>query len=163
MGKSGDRNHARVIHLRRSTNPCAKLPEIPRRRRGIVYPTAVGLGKTSWAESQMTPSDAAHLREILKDAQLIGSFVKEANKASFPSDLVRRQAVIGRIISMGGSAKRLSRAFRAEHPDIPVEVVIRMGDELIRQAEKVPSEALWNFAKVFVSELILRVGKLVPR
>lgn len=111
----------------------------------------------------MTPSDAARLQEILKDAQLIRSFVNEANRAAFPSDLIRRQAVIGRIISMGGSAKRLSREFRAEHPEIPVETVIRMGDALIRQAEEVPSEALWEFAKVFAPELILKVGKLVGR
>jgi uncharacterized protein with HEPN domain len=109
----------------------------------------------------MTLSDTTHLREILKDAQLIRSFVKEASKASFPSDLMRRQAVIGRIISMAGSARRLSKEFRAEYPDIPVEAVIRMGDALVREAEKVHPEALWEFATLVISELILKVAKIV--
>ncbi|MFZ5866558.1 MAG: DUF86 domain-containing protein [Thermodesulfobacteriota bacterium] len=109
----------------------------------------------------MTSSDTTHLKDILKDAQLIRSFVREGNKASFPSDLMRRQAVIGRIISMAGSAKRLSKEFRAEHPDIPLDTVIRMGNALVREAEKVHPEGLWEFAKSVVLELILKVSKIV--
>jgi uncharacterized protein with HEPN domain len=121
----------------------------------------VRLSKTSWAEYQMTSSDAAHLKEMLDDAQLIRSFVREANKAGFSSDLMRRQAVVGRIISMAGSAKRLSKEFRAEHPDIPVEMAIWMGDALVRQAETAHADALWEFAKLFVPELILKVRKFI--
>ncbi|MFC1835634.1 DUF86 domain-containing protein [Thermodesulfobacteriota bacterium] len=108
-------------------------------------------------------TDKEHLAAILTAARLIRSFIKDVERDSFITDLIRRSAVTGQIIRMSGAAKRISAEFKASHPYVPWDAVTDAGDKLVRSRDGVDPNSVWRFSKGFVPELILKIAGLVPR
>lgn len=110
----------------------------------------------------MVDTDKLHLADILRAAQHVRRFVRDTDRKRFPQELVRRRAVVGRIIQMSGSTKRLSSQFRARHAEVPWDAISAIGDRLVRDGENVHPEEIWDFSRSFVPQLILRIAALVP-
>ena len=108
----------------------------------------------------MPSSDFSHLSELLEAAQNIRSFVREAKRDSFVFDLVRRRAVSGQMIRMAGLVKLISSEFKDKHPDIPWKNIIDIGDYLVRAPDRADPDIMWNHARKFVPELILKISAL---
>ena len=108
----------------------------------------------------MPSSDFSHLSELLEAAQNIRSFVRQAKRDSFASDLVRRRAVSGQMIRMAGLVKLISSEFKDNHPNIPRNNIIEMGDYLVRAPDRADPNIIWNHARKFIPELILKISAL---
>lgn len=62
---------------------------------------------------------------------------------------------------MAGMAKRISRGFKDEHPDVPWERICEMGDTLLRTPDRVSPDELWKHARAFIPELLLKTASLL--
>lgn len=63
--------------------------------------------------------DPGYLLDILQEARLIQEFTTGINKDVLRDDIMRQYAVVRCIEIIGEAARRVSREFRDEHPDIP--------------------------------------------
>ena len=108
----------------------------------------------------MPSSDISHLAEMLEAARNIRSFIREAKRDSFASDLIRLRAISGQIIRMAGLAKRISTEFKNDHPEIDWDTIIGLGDHLVRGPDRANPTLMWEYARQFVPELILKISSL---
>ena len=108
----------------------------------------------------MPSSDISHLAEMLEAAQNIRSFIREAKRDSFAMDLIRLRAISGQIIKMAGLAKGISIEFKNDHPDIDWDTIIESGDYLVRGPDRANPNLMWDYARRFVPELILKISSL---
>ncbi len=60
--------------------------------------------------------DEAHLRDILRAAELIDRFAGETDTADFKVDEFSQSAILHQFLVLGEATKRLSQSFRSEHP-----------------------------------------------
>lgn len=111
----------------------------------------------------MPGQDDDNLREILKSAHLIRSFVKGIDAQAFVQDIMRHKAVCGQIIRMAAAARRVSEGFKNEHPMIPWENIAAMGESVLRFRERGEPHHVFAFAKKSVPELILMISGIAPR
>jgi len=63
--------------------------------------------------------DEVVLHDIVNATRLVKEFIQGFEKESFIQDWKTRSAVLYQITVIGEAVKRLSKEFRAEHPEIP--------------------------------------------
>jgi uncharacterized protein with HEPN domain len=105
-------------------------------------------------ERSMQKADRLRVAELLDAAKLIRSYVHAADREAFQYDVMRRNAVTGRIIAMAGLTKRISDEFKDEHRDIPWHRISSFGDLMVRSPERAHPNEVWQYANSFVPELI---------
>ena len=54
----------------------------------------------------------------------------------------------------------ISSEFKDKHPDIPWKNIIDIGDYLVRAPDRADPDIMWNHARKFVPELILKISAL---
>ncbi len=64
---------------------------------------------------------------------------------------------------MGEAVRRLSPAFREQHPVLPWPLMAGMRDHLIHGYDAVDLEEVWNTANYDVPEVLIKLGPLAPR
>jgi uncharacterized protein with HEPN domain len=64
---------------------------------------------------------------------------------------------------MGEAVKRLSKEFRAGHPQIPWPLIAGMRDKLIHGYDIVDLEQVWQTADSDVPALLAEIGPLLPK
>jgi uncharacterized protein with HEPN domain len=69
--------------------------------------------------------------DIIHAARLAIEFKQEMDKGEFLADIKTQSAVLHQLMVMGEAVKRLSTAYRDEHPNIPWKVIAGMRDVLI--------------------------------
>lgn len=111
----------------------------------------------------MSLRDVTYLIDILEAARLVQKFLSDIDKKAFEVDLMRQSAVIRQMEVVGEATKRLSEAFKANHPELPWRNMAGMRDILIHAYDHVDIEEVWNAAKVSIPDLIKKIEPLVPK
>ncbi len=106
--------------------------------------------------------DLVYLLDMLQSAQMIQSFVHGMDRAAFEQDIKTQDAVIRRIEIIGETVRRISMAFRANHPEIPWQQIAGMRSKLIHEYDRVDLVAVWEVAQQDISVLIAQIEPLIP-
>jgi uncharacterized protein with HEPN domain len=107
--------------------------------------------------------DEASLLDIARAAGLILAFKEGLDEAAFYSDLKTQSAILHQLLVLGESVKRLSDAFRAEHPEIPWRLMAGMRDKLIHGYDAVDLTEVWRVAERDIPELLRAIEPLLPK
>jgi uncharacterized protein with HEPN domain len=107
--------------------------------------------------------DRAVLLDIVHAAELVLEFKGGMDKTTFLSDAKTQSAILHQLMVMGEAVKRLSREFRAGHPQIPWPLIAGMRDKLIHGYDIVDLEQVWQTADSDVPALLAEIGPLLPK
>ena len=107
--------------------------------------------------------DDAILLDIVNAARLIQAIIQDLTKEVFLVDLKTQSAVLHQAAVMGEAVKRLSSAFRDQHPILPWTLMAGMRDHLIHGYDAVDLEEVWKTATHDVPEVLSKVEQLLPR
>ena len=106
--------------------------------------------------------DDATLLDILRAARLALEFRGGLEKAAFLTDLKTQAAVLHELLVLGEAAKRLSAAFREEHPDVPWKAIAGMRDRLLHGYDDVDLDLVWKTVDADLPALVTRLEALAP-
>lgn len=106
--------------------------------------------------------DDATLLDILRAARLALEFRGRLEKAAFLTDLKTQAAVLHELLVLGEAAKRLSAAFREEHPDVPWKAIAGMRDRLLHGYDDVDLDLVWKTVDEDLPALVKRLEALAP-
>ena len=98
--------------------------------------------------------DSAALLDIQRAAQKILRFQQGLDQASFMADDKTQSAIVFQLLIMGEAVKRLSRDFRANHPDIPWSLIAGMRDNLIHEYDDIAWNQVWQTATADIPQLL---------
>ncbi len=105
--------------------------------------------------------DDATLLDILRAAAAL-EFRGRLEKAAFLTDLKTQAAVLHEWLVLGEAAKRLSTAFREEHPDVPWKAIAGMRDRLLHGYDDVDLDLVWKTVDEDLPALVTRLDALAP-
>ena len=106
--------------------------------------------------------DAATFLDIARAAALIQQFVAGLPKEQFLIDLKTQSAVLHQLTVLGEAVKRLSPAFRVQHPILPWSLMAGMRDHLIHAYDVVDLEEIWNTATNDIPDVVTKITPLLP-
>jgi uncharacterized protein with HEPN domain len=107
--------------------------------------------------------DDATLLDILKAARLAVGFKGKLSKKAFLRDVKTQSAILHQLLVIGEAVKRLSDAFRLQHPQIPWIRIAGMRDKLIHQYDAVDLDEVWKTITKDIAPLISFLEQLVPQ
>jgi uncharacterized protein with HEPN domain len=107
--------------------------------------------------------DDATLLDIARAAHLILEFKQGMNKPEFLQDIKTQSSILHQLMVMGEAAKRLSREYCTNHPEIPWALVAGMRDKLIHGYDIVDLDEVWKTANTDVPELLSLLQPLLPQ
>lgn len=105
--------------------------------------------------------DEAVLMDIVEAARQIRTFVRRETRSSFHEDTLVQSAVLHQLLVLGEAAKRLSDAFRMQHPAVPWSRMARMRDRLIHGYDTIDLDIVWNTAQERIPALLEQVEPLL--
>lgn len=106
--------------------------------------------------------DESALLDISKAARLTQVFVGKTTRTAFIDDPKTRSAVLYQLLVVGEAVKRLSPAFREQHPDIPWTLIAGMRDHLIHAYDTDDWEEVWITVTRDVPLLLTQLEPLLP-
>jgi uncharacterized protein with HEPN domain len=107
------------------------------------------------------PRDEATLLDIVQAARLVIEFKQGMDKPAFLEDAKTQSAILHQLMVIGEAVKRLSRGFRARHPQIPWALIAAMRDKLIHAYDIVDLDEVWKTAEVDVPDLLSAIEPLL--
>ncbi len=107
--------------------------------------------------------DEATLLDIVKAAQLASSFIQGMTKESFLDDIKTQSSVLYQLAVIGEAVKRLSHEFRAQHPDVPWQLIAGMRDHVIHGYDVVDWDEVWKTATRDVPDLLAKIEPWLPK
>jgi uncharacterized protein with HEPN domain len=113
---------------------------------------------------QSEERDPAHLWDMLEAARALLRFTEGLSMARFLEDEEEktRLAVERELEILGEAARRVSDAFREQHPGIPWQDMVGLRNVISHQYDKVNYEEIFRIVKERVPELIERLEPLMP-
>ena len=108
----------------------------------------------------MSPDEIVVL-DIIHAARLAIDFKQGQDKAEFLEDIKTQSAVLHQLMVMGEAVKRLSMAYRTEHPHIPWKVMAGMRDVLIHGYDIVELNEVWKTVNVDVPQVLPLLEELI--
>ncbi|MFO7899133.1 MAG: DUF86 domain-containing protein [Planctomycetota bacterium] len=106
--------------------------------------------------------DAAYLWDMLDAARTVQEFVAGKALDDYVADRQLQLAVERAIEIIGEAARRVSKDFRAAHPEIPWRPIIGQRHVLAHEYGEIKHERIWAVATRHVPELITLLEPLVP-
>ena len=103
------------------------------------------------------PRDEVVLQDIRNAARLVIDFIREYDKPTFLDDWKTRSAVLYQLTVIGEAVKRLSKEFRASHPEIPWTLIAGMRDSLIHGYDLTDWDEVWKTANKDVPDLLDKI------
>jgi uncharacterized protein with HEPN domain len=95
----------------------------------------------------MTKDDTIYLKHMSDAINKIIRYVGKIKRAEFLKDELVQDGVIRQIEIIGEAAKRLSRNFQENHPQIPWKDIVGMRNKLIHDYMGVDTGAVWDTVK----------------
>ena len=111
---------------------------------------------------QPESKDAAYLWDMLDAARAIQKFVVSRSFADYGADRMLRGAVERHIEIIGEAAIRVSRGFRAAHPEIPWQRIIAQRNVLAHEYGEIDDALVWRVATDRIPELTGQLERIVP-
>ena len=107
-------------------------------------------------------NDAAYLWDMLDAARAIQKFIVSRSIEDYRSDRMLRGAVERHIEVIGEAANRVSRGFRAAHPEIPWQQIVAQRNILAHEYGEIDDSLVWRVATDRIPELISYLEPIVP-
>lgn len=106
--------------------------------------------------------DEATLLDVFRAARLCQEFLGNLTEEEFLSDEKTQSAVLHQLMVLGEAVKRLSREFRAAHPEIPWGPMAGMRDHLVHAYDAVDLGEVWKTASGDIPSLRKSLEPLLP-
>jgi len=107
-------------------------------------------------------ADAACLWDMLDAARAVQDFVAGRPFSDYLEDRMLRGAVERHVEIIGEAARKVSRAFRNSHPEIPWHPIVAQRHVLAHDYGDIEHRLIWAVATVHIPELISMLEPLVP-
>ena len=111
---------------------------------------------------QPESKDAAYLWDMLDAARAVQSFIASRSFLDYESDRMLRGAVERHIEIIGEAANRISRGFRAAHPEIPWRQIIAQRNVLTHEYGEIDDALIWRVVNARIPELIGQLEQIMP-
>ncbi len=108
------------------------------------------------------PRDEGTLLDMARACRHILEFTEGVNEGTFVGTYRLQALVQHELMILGEAAKRLSTAFRAAHPELPLKEAAGMRDRLIHAYDDVDPELVWEAATRSAPELLRSLEPLLP-
>lgn len=106
--------------------------------------------------------DAGYLLDMLQHARGVARAVEGRTFDDYAADDDLRMVVERRIEIIGEAARRVSRAFRRAHPEIPWRKIVAQRNVLAHEYGEIEDVILWQTAVASVPQLIRMLEPLLP-
>lgn len=110
----------------------------------------------------MLRDDRATLLDLVTAARLAIRFTGSLDHTAFLNDLKTQSAVLHQLLIMGEAAKRMSSAFRTNHPAIPWKKIAGMRDKLIHAYDEADMDEVWNTMAADLPRILTAMESLLP-
>ena len=105
--------------------------------------------------------DNASLADIIKAGRQVVQFAEGLTREQLELDFIRQSAILYQIIIVGEATKRLSQAYRLQHPDIPWKRIAGLRDILAHQYDRVDDDIIWAVIQQEIPELLAMLTPLL--
>lgn len=106
--------------------------------------------------------DLGLLWDMMHYAERVTILTGRTDFAGYERDWAMQLAMERAIEVIGEAASKVSKAFRAEHPEIPWQQIVGQRHFLAHEYGEVKQERLWQTATVRVPGLLAQLRPLVP-
>ena len=90
------------------------------------------------------------------------SIAEGKNEADLEQDKILKYALMYLVEVIGEAASKITRAFRAQYPNIPWQEIIGMRNIIIHTYDLIDLDILWDTVKHDLTELITELEKIIP-
>jgi len=111
---------------------------------------------------QSETRDPAYVWDMLDAAKTVVAILSGKTKDDWDNDIVLRMAVERGIEIIGEAARRVSKIFTRQHPEIPWSDIIGQRNILIHEYGRINHDQLYRTATQDVPKLIDRLLPLLP-
>jgi uncharacterized protein with HEPN domain len=106
--------------------------------------------------------DNASLIDLVNAAKRVLQFARGMDKTALSKDEEKQSAILYQVIIIGEATKRLSIAYRSQHPEVPWKDIAGMRDILAHQYDRVNLNTLWDVIQTDIPELLKLLQPLLP-
>jgi uncharacterized protein with HEPN domain len=107
-------------------------------------------------------NDATFLWDMLQAARELDEFLANRRRRDLDDDRMFRRAAERSIEIIGEAAARVSKDFRAAHPEVPWQEIIGQRNVIAHEYGDVILDRIWVVATQRIPELIALLEPLVP-
>lgn len=106
--------------------------------------------------------DPAYLWDMLEAAREVETMLVDYDLAAFTADRVMMRAIERSVEIMGEAARRVSKAYRDTHTEIPWQEIIGQRNILAHEYGQIDHELLYKTATEDIPDLIAIIQNLLP-
>jgi uncharacterized protein with HEPN domain len=106
--------------------------------------------------------DAGYLWDMLQAARRLQEFTAGLSYQTYLESVLLQSAVERQLEILGEAARRMSEAFRQEHPEILWSSIISQRNVIAHQYEEIRQERLWSVVTSDMPRLIAQLEPLIP-
>ena len=106
--------------------------------------------------------DTGFLWDMLDAVNSIALFVGDSDERQFELNDQLRSAVSWQVIVVGEAARRVSREFRDQTPQIDWQLLLRQRNFYAHDYDAVSADELWELVRMYVPRLAEIIAPLLP-
>jgi uncharacterized protein with HEPN domain len=99
---------------------------------------------------------------MLQAARRLQEFTAGVSYEDYLNSILLQSAVERQLEILGEAARRMSEAFRQEHPEIPWSSIIGQRNVIAHQYDDIDLQQLWSVVTSDIPRLIAQLEPLIP-